>query len=155
MQRTVTIVANLLLVIAVPTAARAQLKVTVQPRAESEHSSRYTRSREGLNRQFQHHHEGNCHPSRGAVLAEIVRRAEPNGVKSREVRAQLAVIRKTLTVEERREAQKIRLIALNQEKRQEKLVKERATAGGSDRPRDPFLDQLAQERAARTRTTGR
>ncbi len=155
MQRTVTVVAFLLLVIAVPTAARAQLTVTVQPRAESEHSSRYTRSREEMNRQFQLHHEGNCHPSRGAVLADIVRKAGRNGVKSREVRAQLAVIRKTLTVEERREAQKIRLIALNQEKRQQKLAKQRATAGGTDRPRDPFLDQVAQERGTRKRTVGR
>jgi hypothetical protein len=48
-------------------------------------------------RQFQQHYEGNCHP-RGALLAEIVRRAGPSGVKSREVRSQLAVIRKTLTV---------------------------------------------------------
>ena len=155
MQRTAIISATLLLVIAVPTAARAQLEVRVQRRAEAEHSSRYTRSREGLNRQFQQHHEGNCHPSRGAVLADIVRRAGPNGVKSREVRAQLAVIRKTLTVEERREAQKIRLIALNQDKLQQKLAKQRATAGGADRPRDTFLDQVAQERAARKRTVGR
>ncbi|MGD9722377.1 MAG: hypothetical protein AB7O59_12810 [Pirellulales bacterium] len=99
--------------------------------------------------------ESNCHPSRASLLARAVTEAGPDGFQRPEVRAQLTMLRKTLSRAERRESVKMRLLEANYQKHlQRQSLKLARLAPPVDRPRDPLLDELATQRADRRRRTG-
>jgi hypothetical protein len=50
---------------------------------------------------------------------------------------------------------RIRLIEVNYQKYQQQRVKNLPAAGGTDRPRDPWLDILAKQQAEHDRKTGK
>ena len=73
-----------------------------------------------------------------------------NSFKQPEVRAKLYAMRQHTTRAERKEAAKLRLFEANYRKLQERqALKEARNLTPVNRPHDPFLDQLAAERAER------
>jgi hypothetical protein len=60
--------------------------------------------------------EINCHPSRGALLMKTIHEAETDPLKQRQARATIAILRKQMSVAEKRETAKLFRIQRNEQK---------------------------------------
>lgn len=60
--------------------------------------------------------ESNCHPSRGSLLMNTIREAETDPLNQRRARATIAILRKQMTVAEKRETAKLFRIQRNEQK---------------------------------------
>jgi hypothetical protein len=162
MKRTWMTAVSLLLVSVLGTTTQARNSDPQRPRSPTNHKppagpygSATNPRLEYLHNQCQRLAAASCHPSRAAVLAKTLAGAGTNSAYRPETQRQLAVLIKHLPAAERNELKRIRLIETNYQKYQQQRAKKLPATGGTDRPRDPWLDILAKQQAERNRKTVR
>ena len=151
------------LLVSVPgTTTQARNSDPQQPRSPANHKPPAGQYGSATNLRLEYLHSqchrlamANCHPSRTAALAKTLADTSTNSAHRSEAQRQLAVLAKHLPAAERNELKRARLIEANYLKYQQQRAKKLPAAGGTDRPRDPWLDSLAKQQADRDHKTGK
>ncbi|MBI3837071.1 MAG: hypothetical protein HY288_03950 [Planctomycetia bacterium] len=162
MKRTFLALGGLLLVSVLATTMQASTSVPKRPHSLTDYKQPAGQHGESTNPHLEYLHNqyrrlatAGCHPSRAAVLAKTLGDSGANSANRPEVRKQLAGLVKHLSPVERKELQRFWLIEANYQKYQQQRAKKLPAMGGTDRPRDPWLDKLAHQHDERQQATSK
>ncbi len=156
MKRTFLVLESLLLVSVLATTTQARTSVPKRPHAPADNKQSVRQYSSSTNPRLEYLHDqcqrlstAGCHPSRATVLAKTQADAGSHSANRPTDRNQLAMLVKHLSPIERKELQHFRRIEANYQKYQQQRARKLPIAGGADRPRDPWLDQLARQQEER------